>query len=72
MTSTQKCKRNKWKIGTTIKCSTMERGCYFHDYYEITAIGKFEVLGIEIKANPKLSKEIIIPFDDYNYIRKTK
>jgi hypothetical protein len=63
----ERCKKNKWKKGTTLQCKELVREQpkqFLYDYWKITALGESEVLGIRVCLKPfETTGETIIPFN---------
>jgi hypothetical protein len=58
----ERCKKNGWKKGDTIRSVELEWGNYVRECWKITGFGKYEVLGIRTDLPPfTTSSETIIP-----------
>lgn len=69
----QRCRKNKWKIGTVLKGGQLEMGNWRYMYWKITGFGIQEVLGIRTKlGRHETSGETIIPFNEMDTWRKSK
>ncbi len=74
LSAVQRCKKNKWEIGTVLK-TLHTVGVFKNDrYYEITGFGKYEVIGFETNlSHHTTTSEKILPIngDHYSAWRKS-
>jgi hypothetical protein len=67
-----RCRKNNWYPGCVLKAKSVYQGS-LDEYWQITAIGRYEVLGIQVGLPPKTtSGECVMKFDDPEFTWRIK
>jgi len=68
LTVVQRCKKNKWGVGTVLKTICTNGVFKTEYYYEITGFGRHDVLAIRANLPDRsTTSEIILPLNNSSY-----